>query len=402
MKQSIKSIFNNLSLFLIFATIFAGFGVLISIDHSSSYDKIDNLNNQKKIISTLTKLHRDDIELALIQFNGKSTQLLNDIDKLRALYRYNFTEQYIIGNSKEYLADLDELTRLTNDFNTNARNYYIKDTKKDIKRELDLKQSFNTLYNQINTITLKSIQYNKAKFNIHKNVTYLAFVIILLTSLIYRRKLNNIYQDLYFLYNSDNKEYKIYTEEADAIALRMNKKSQTAHNLTMIDPVTSINNHKGMINSYSQKKNMKESDFTSVTVIEIDNFSKSNHAYTQEFTNHILKKVAFTISLHEQSADVIARIDYSQFAIILSRRTKEMSFKDVDIIRQSIAEIKFKSTTTGSVVVTVSGGYVIKPNNTTLDESMKDAKKVLEHAKSHGGDKISQIRDLQVSECEEE
>jgi len=402
MKQSIKSIFNNLSLFLIFATIFAGFGVLISIDHSSSYDKIDNLNNQKKIISTLTKLHRDDIELALIQFNGKSTQLLNDIDKLRALYRYNFTEQYIIGNSKEYLADLDELTRLTNDFNTNARNYYIKDTKKDIKRELDLKQSFNTLYNQINTITLKSIQYNKAKFNIHKNVTYLAFVIILLTSLIYRRKLNNIYQDLYFLYNSDNKEYKIYTEEADAIALRMNKKSQTAHNLTMIDPVTSINNHKGMINSYSQKKNMKESDFTSVTVIEIDNFSKSNHAYTQEFTNHILKKVAFTISLHEQSADVIARIDYNQFAIILSRRTKEMSFKDVDIIRQSIAEIKFKSTTTGSVVVTVSGGYVIKPNNTTLDESMKDAKKVLEHAKSHGGDKISQIRDLQVSECEEE
>ena len=30
----------------------------------------------------------------------------------------------------------------------------------------------------------------------------------------------------------------------------------------MIDPVTGINNNKGMINSYSNKKNLKDSNFT--------------------------------------------------------------------------------------------------------------------------------------------
>ena len=398
MKQSIKKIFTNLSMFLIFATIFAGFGVLTAIDHAGAYEKIDNLNEQKRIISTLTELDKSDLELALIQFNGKSTQLLNMIDKLRLLYELNFTEKYILNNSKEYLTDLDKLTTLTNEFNLNAREYYIKDKKNERLKERKLKDSFDQLYKQIDKIIFRSIEYNKAKFNIHKNVTYVAFVIILLFTFIYRRKLNYIYEDLYYLYNLDKKDYKIYTEEADAISLRMNRKAVVSDNPSMLDPVTGINNHKGMINSYASKKGMKESNFTSVTILEIDNFSKSKRPYSQEFTQNILKKVAFTISLHEQSADVIARIDYNQFAIILSRPSKEVSFKDIDIIRQSISEIKFKSPATGAVTVTVSGGYVIKPNNKTLDESLREAKKVLEHAKTHGGNRISQTRDLQESE----
>ena len=401
MKQSIEKIFNNLSTFLILATLFAGFGVLVSIDHTGSYEKIDNLNNQKHIISTLTELDKSDLELALIQFNGKSTQLLNNIEKLRILYTLNFTEQYILGNEKEYLNDLDELTKLTNEFNLNARQYYIKDKRNENTKKEKLNQSFNKLYKQIDEIIFKSITYNKEKFNIHKNVTYIAFIIILLFTFIYRKKLNYIYDDLYYLYNLDKKDYIIYSKEADAISLRMNRKPTISDNPTMLDPVTGINNHKGMISSYAQKKGMKESNFTAVTILEIDNFSKSNRAYSQEFTQNILKKVAFTISLHEQSADVIARIDYNQFAVILSRASKEMAFKDMDIIRQSISEIKFKSKATGSIVVTVSGGYVIKPNNTTLDESTREAKKALTHAKEHGGNRISQIRDIQESEYAE-
>jgi diguanylate cyclase (GGDEF)-like protein len=401
MKQSIRKIFNNLSMFLIFATIFAGFGVLTAIDHAGAYEKIDNLKNQKHIVSTLTNLDKSDIELALIQFNGKSTQLLNEIDKLRVLYELNFTEQYILNNSKEYLSDLDELERLTKKFNQYARDYYTKDKKNEKEKELKLKKCFDSLFKQIDKIIFRSIDYNEQKFNIHKNIAYAVFIIILLFTIIYRKKLNLIYDDLYYLYNFDKKDYKIFSEEADAISLRMNRKSTTADNPTMLDPVTGINNHKGMMNAYAEKKGMKESNFTSVTVLEIDNFSKSNRPYSQEFTQTILKKVAFTISLHEQSADVIARIDYNQFAVILSRPSKEMSYKDMDIIRQSISEIKFKSPATGPVTVTVSGGYVIKPNNVTLDESIREAKKVLEHAKTHGKNRIFQLSDLQESEYAE-
>lgn len=402
MKQSIKKIFGNLSTFLIFATIFAGFGVLITIDHARAYHKIDNLNNQKHIISTLTSLSKDDLELALILFNGKSTQLLNEINKLRSSYKYNFSEQYLVKNSTEYLADLDELSDLTKDFNQKARDYYIID-KKDEKKKLNLlKDAFVSLNDKIDKIIIKSVSYNKKKFELHKYVTYIAFLIILLATMVFRKSLKLIYEDLIYLYGANKtKDYKMYSEEADAISLRMNRKPVTSDNPSNLDPVTGINNNKGMMNEYASKKGMKESHFTTVTTIEIDNFSKSNRPYSQEFTQSILKKVAFTISLHEQAADVIARTDYNQFAIILSRANKEQAYKDIDIIRQSIAEIKFKSPATGAVVVTVSGGYVVKPNNVSLDESIRESKKVLAKAIEHGGNRIYQIKDLQESEYAE-
>lgn len=395
MKQSIKNIFKNISIFLFIATIFAAFGVLVSLDHNGSYDKIDNLLNQKRIISTLTKLEKDDIELALIQFNGESTKLHNEIDKLHRIYEYSFIENYILNNSDEYMADLDKLKLLTTSFNKAANNYY-NNIDKENKKKLLL--SFSTLNNQINSMIIKSTSYSKAKFNIHKNMSYLAFALILLAFIVFRKNLNNIYADLHYLYKLDKKDYEIYSQEADAILIRMNRKPAAEENPNNIDPVTGINNHKGMLNSYSNKKGMKESNFTSLTVFEIDNFSHTNRPYGQEFTQNILKKVAFTISLHQKSTDVIARTDYNQFTVILSRSSRDQSFKDVDLIRQSISEMDFKSPEVGSVKVTVSGGFTIKTKNTTLDEAIREAKRILEFSKKHGSNKISQARDLADSE----
>lgn len=393
MKQSIKSIFNNLILFLFLITLLAAGGVLVAIDHSNTFTKIDNLNNQKRIISTLTTFSKDDIELALIQFNGKSTQLHYEIEKLHNLYRYNFTEQYVLSNKNEYLADLDELSSLTTSFNIKARHYYTTNTKKD---ELD--ENFNLLYNKIDSIIFKSITYSKEKFYIYKNITYGSFAIILLASIFYRKKLNAIYEDLLFLYNVNKKDYVIFSEEVDAIALRMVRKPVTADNPSMIDPVTGINNHKGMINSYSEKKGVKDGNFTTITVLEINNFSKTNRAYPQEFVQNILKKVAFTISLHEQALDVIARTDYNQFTIILSREKKEQAFKDIEAICQSIYELRLQSPTTGIVKITLSGGFVVKPNNVSLENSIIEAKKVLDFSKEKGTCRICQIKDLATSE----
>ncbi len=125
---------------------------------------------------------------------------------------------------------------------------------------------------------------------------------------------------------------------------------------------------------YSQKKNLKDGNFTSVTVLEIDNFSKANRQYPQELTQAILKKVAFTLSLFEQATDVVARTDYNQFTLIISRPTKEQCFKELELIRQSISEIKFKLPNGEYVNITVSGGFIIKPTNKMLNDAIKQAK----------------------------
>lgn len=398
MKYSIKSIFKHLKTYLLFIFFLAFLTVLLSFEEQLSFDKVNNLNNEKKIIQTLMHLDTDDIELALIQFNGKSTQLHQEIDKLKMLYKYNITDKYILRNEKEYLNDLKKLSLLTDKFNHAAHKYYVESKNPKLAKEakVELDKSLNAIMQHINTMLLKSLTYNQQKFNIVKILVIIAFFLILFATFWYRKMLTAILRDIEYLLQVDKSKngYEIFSLEADALALRMNRKNVTQNNPTMIDPITEINNHKGLINSYGTKKGLKNSNFTAVTILEIDNFSKSNRAFTEEVTQAILRKVAYTISLHEQPIDVIARTDYNQFTIVLSRPSKEQLFKDMEIIRESIAELKFNAPGHGPVHITVTGGFVIKPNNTSLEEAMKQAKEILEYAKTTGNNRIFQLRDL--------
>jgi diguanylate cyclase (GGDEF)-like protein len=371
---------------------------MLTLEQQLSFEKVNNLNDQKKIIASLTTLKKDDIEIALIQFNSKSTQLLQEIDKLKSIYKYDYSDKYLFGHQKEYLNDLNTLINYTNEFNSVAHQFYVADKSEKVKLKAknDLDQVFKKINSHIDMLLIKNITYNQEKFNLIKIATIIIFILVLISTLWYRKRLFSIYKDIEFLYQIDKSKinYPIYTLEADAIAMRMNRKNITVDNPTMTDPVTGINNYKGLINSYSNKKNLKDSNFTALTIIEINNFSKSKRTFSQEITQNILKKIAYAISLHEQPVDVIARTDYNQFTLIFSRSSKEQSFKDVELIRQSIEELKFTVPSKGPVHITISGGLVIKPNNTNIDEAMKQAKEILEYAKSIETNKILQIRDM--------
>jgi len=398
MKHSIKKIFQGLNTYLFFILFIAFLTLMLTLEQQLSFDKVENLKNQKRLIASLTKIKKDDIELALIQFNGKSTQLLQEINKLKVLYKYNYIDQFLLNNKKEYFSDLERLKELTKAFNQAAHEYFVegkdKKTEKETKRNLE--RAFYRINHHIDQILLKSIDYDEQKFAFFKNIIIGIFVLMLLATLYYRKALYSIYKDIEFLLHIDKKSkitFNIYTSEIDSIALRMNRKTVSTDNPSFIDQVTEINNYKGLINSYSMKK-PKDGNFTSVTVLEIDNFSKTNRPFPQDVAQAILKKVAYTISLHEQPVDTIARTDYNQFTVILSRATKEQTYKDVELIRESIAELKFNIPNQGPVQITVSGGHIIKPTNTSIEEAMKQAKEILAYAKSTGKNKILQMKDL--------
>jgi len=398
MKHSIKKIFQNLNTYLFFVLFFTFVGMMLTLEQELSFEKVNNLNTQKGIIKTLTKLEKTDIELALIQFNGKSVQLLQNIDKLRSLHSYDYSGTILFNHSDEYLRDLTHLTQLTNTFNDSAHDFYVEeDTEENVEiAKENLQNTYIAIITHINMILFKNMAYDQEKYNLIKYLVILIFILVLPATLLYRKRLNSIYDDVEFLYQVDKSKrgHDIFSLEADAISLRMNRKTVVTDNPSMLDPVTDINNYKGMIHSYSNKKNLKDSNFTSVTILEIDNFSKTKRAFTQEMTQSILKKVAYTISLHEQPVDVIARTDYNQFTLIFSRASKEQSFKDIELIRQSIEELKFNIPNQGHVTITVSGGLVIKPNNTNIEEATKQSKEILTYAKSIGKNKILQTRDL--------
>ena len=396
MKQSIKKIFQNLYTYLFFIFFISLTSIGLSFEEGLSYDKVDNLHTQKEIVSSLIHLDKKDIELSLIQLNAKSTQLYQEIDKLSLLYKYAFIEKLVTSNEKEYKDDLQQLTLLAKSFNNAAQKYYDTKNKKQKEAKKALLDTLKSINEHIDNMLIKTLSYNEKKFHVMHNVLIVLFVIIFLATIYYYRALKAIYNDIDFLQrvNKNRKNYNIYSQEADAISLRMNRKSSSHDNPDMIDPITNINNYKGMVFSYDLKKNTKDTNFTSVTVLEVDNFSKAQKSYPEDFIQAVLKKIAYTISLNEQAIDVIARTDYNQFTIIFSRSSKEQAFKDIELIRQSIAELKFNLPNHGPVLITVSGGFVIKPHNTSLEEAIRQAKEILRYAKSLGTNKILQSRDL--------
>lgn len=379
-----------------FFVLFASFLTLVlTLEHQLSVQKVDNLNNQKSVILSLTQLKKEDVELGLILFNGKTAQLQRDVQKLQNLYKYNITGKYILENESEYNKDLTKLSELTSVFNKNVHTYIETEEKKELPSiKTELEESLYQVNAFIDSIIVKDMRYNEAVFMFFEKAIIFTFAIILLGTFWYRKRINDIYADIKFLSSTEKNyaEFQIFSIEADAIAQRMKRKVVTTDNPAFIDQITGINNSKGLINAYGDKKGMKEENFTSVTVIEVDNFSKSNRAYDQELTQAILKKIAFTISLHEQPTDVIARTNYNQFTIVLSRASKEQAYKDVDIIRQSISELKFK--TPKGENITVCGGHVVKSGHTSLDEAMKGAKDILNYTKSATRNKIYQTKDI--------
>jgi len=396
MKHSIKAIFKNLSTYLFFIFFVAFLALMLAFEQQLSFNKVDILKSEQQIAKKLVESHEKDVALALIQFNAQSTKMLQKIDKLRTLYKYNILEQFILQNSEEYNNDLNKLYKFTVEFTDAIHKQYTRSQEKSMK---DL-TAFNTLNTHINAMLLKSLDYNEQKFNLLKYAAGVIFFLIFLATFWYRKMLNSIYEDINYLFkvNKNKGDYQIFSMEADAIALRMNRKTHVNDNPHLIDPVTGINNYKGLLHSYSHKKSMKDSNFTAVALLEIDNFSKSKRVFPQEIAQAMLKKVAYTISLHEQPVDVIARTDYNQFTVVLSRPTKEQAFKEVDLIRESIAELKFNIPNHGPTQITISGGFVIKPSNTSIEEALKQAKEILEYAKSIGKNKILQIRDLAQKE----
>lgn len=400
MKHSIKNIFHNLSYSLIVTLSILIFSFIFVVEQYHSYAKIDILKSQKEIITQLQTQQQSSNKIDIIQFNAKIAQL---VSQNKILYEYqdkNYLTKYIY-NDKNYATQLDKIHKDLKQFNKNSRTYF--DTKEDDEMFLATKEKIkSTAYsisNEIDKVIMNTISYDKKRFDISSIMILISIILYFIITIWYKNRLTLIYKDIKSLFavNSDIKSLNIFSQEIDAISMRMKRKVDTSDNPAFIDQITQINNNKGMLNAYTFKKGLNETHSICIAVIEIDNFSKSKRSFSQEFTQTILKKVAYTISLYEQATDIIARTDYNQFTLILSRSSTEQLFKDVDVIRQSISEIKLSAPDKTTVNVTVTGGFVTKPKNAPLEEAIKNAKELLNAARHVGINRIFRIKDLPKS-----
>ena len=400
MRTSIRKIFNNWKLQSAILTVLLGAVAFTALLEHNSFDKVNNLKNQKELVFFITEIGRNDLELASVQYRGKSTQLHFEPEKLQTLNGRDILGQYFLGHSGEYAEDLEKLKLLAVEFTDSAGKWYAEDNKDLKQREKEMINARNRILVHIDRMIQTNASYDYDKFMIQQALIYLALLQALLMLAIFVKKFALIQRDVSSLYaidstDADGEPYVIMTEEVDTISKRMHRKPQASENPAMIDPVTEINNHKGMLYAFSNKRSMKDGNYVTVCLFEIDGFKELDKKYPKTFTQAVLKKIAFMISLYEQHTDVIARTDYNQFAVILSRSKLEQSLHDFEQIRASVEETAFKVPKGETIRLTVTGGFATKLDSATLDETIQQAQQVLDKSRAKGlTNHISQLTDL--------
>lgn len=397
MQISIYKIFNsirslNLLLFLLITLLTATI-----VSEYASFNKLNNLQNEKELATAVYNLGRDDLDLSNIQFRGKNTMLRHGGNELEGIYSYDIVSKYT--DTKNYSNELSKLQNAINDFNIAAGEWYTQDnvSQEDLQaRQEQFSKTYNILMAQINAIISNNAVYEEKRFLLQLSLVIALFLLILFSSLWSSRRLKQIQRDLKVLTMPEHDEMTEFnTLEAESISKHMGHtpKATATKNPAYMDNVTGINNYKGFLHDYGEKKNQKLGNYTAVCIFAIDKLNEFELQYPQDFSEALLKKVGFMLSLYRQHNDIIGRLDHNQFAILLSRDDKASAINDCELVRKSVEETAFKTADGQDLKVTLSGGFVQKMSTQSLGEILTKANKVLSMSIQHGGNRIAQLRD---------
>ncbi|MBB5497828.1 diguanylate cyclase (GGDEF)-like protein [Paraburkholderia sp. MM5384-R2] len=125
-----------------------------------------------------------------------------------------------------------------------------------------------------------------------------------------------------------------------AFALRDKQRAQAALlRLAATDPLTGLNNRRVLDKRLDDewKRARRENKPLSMLFIDIDHFKRFNDTYGHESGDEVLVAVADCIaSVARRSADLVARYDGEEFAVVLPDTTAQRAFAVAEQIRRKV------------------------------------------------------------------
>ncbi len=397
MQTSIFKIFGTIKSISALALLLVLLLTATILSEYTSFYKLENLQKEKELATAVYNLGRDDLDLSNIQYRGNNTMLRYEGEALSGFYEYDYVNKF--SKTDNYSNDLSKLQYAINDFNVAAGQWYTQEQVSEeelLVRQEQFSDTYNTLMQQINVMTTKNINFEERRFLVQVGLVNALLLLMLYSAFWISGRLNLIQNDLKSLHSLEQNELsELATTEADMISKQLSRtvKAPAAQNPAYLDIVTGINNNKGFMHEYGEKKSQKIGNYTAVCIFSVDKLGELEMQYTQEIAETILKKVSFMLSLYRQHNDVIGRIEHNQFAIMLSRQDKTSAINDCELIRKSVEETPFKTSDGQDLTVTLSGGFVQKTSVQPLAEVITKANKVLSMSIQHGGNRIAQLRD---------
>lgn len=392
MLLSIKKIFSNLKLALI---LIGGGAALLMFQllHITDYsNRLNELKNQHLLIDKIVHADITDHQMAAILINGA----VAEIDLSLKLS----TESALLESLSE---SSNELPTLTLGLNTASKTFQSAaleyssnlDTLKTGELRAKMLIAHPPYLNQIDKVIDYNIQLiNEAVF-IAKILAVIVFFITLIAYIRYRQRLNQIYSDIdkACAVDTTGESKSVHTQEIDFILKRLLRRStQPATGGSLQNPLSGLNNQKGLLTAFNAKKSSRASNTIFLGVFEIDQYTSLINTLSKEDLGNLFKKLGEIFSLYEQPLDIVAHLDDDHIVFVMSRNSKQIALEDCEKILHTVEASGF-STAKGVSKITLSGGFLLKIPVKSLDEAIEDALKLIVKAKENGGNRIAQLRE---------
>ena len=154
-----------------------------------------------------------------------------------------------------------------------------------------------------------------------------------------------------------------------------------------LDPITGAHNHSYFVKHVNllMKNNMP----FSLVMFDVDNMRRINQKLGHELGDRLLAQIVERLEVRLGSNKLLVRLSADQFIVIAKNFSLNQAFALAEILRKELNSNKFHVDNL-SIHLSASFGVICHDENMTIDSMKGDVKKVLDKAKSKGGN-ITQV-----------
>lgn len=166
---------------------------------------------------------------------------------------------------------------------------------------------------------------------------------------------------------------------------------EEVHHLSIIDPLTQLNNRRGFFESAQPEviHSQTNQNDLSALMIDIDNFKKTNDLYGHFVGDQVLRAVAEEIQKTLRQTDLIGRYGGEEFIGLLPSTSIDAAQAIAERLRKAVEE-RIVKVNEAEVSVTISIGIChIADANGSLDILLSQADQAMYWAKASGRNRIS-------------
>jgi diguanylate cyclase (GGDEF)-like protein len=156
-----------------------------------------------------------------------------------------------------------------------------------------------------------------------------------------------------------------------------------------LDPVTGVRNRKAFIEIVADHWQQAEAGFDPFTMvmIDIDQYDEIRDRHGADISNELLRQVAGLVDTGLRTDDILARVNNSQFAVLLNNALSDGAVICLERIRRKVAATPFD--VGEPLVVSISAGMVTWDKGMGIRQLMSRADMSLQRAKDTGGNQLS-------------